>query len=251
MKRFEKVFVFAIVFVVSLFGILSFASAQSFSVEKTFAEENGDVDDYISVLINIKNLKNEDLNLRVDITNKEKLPEGWQTQICFFQNCFPPGVDTKDGIMAAQYEEHLDITFMTGSEPDVGEVEVTVTDLDDTNNKEILTFKVTAVTVYVEGSPVPSALALSQNYPNPFSVGTSAITRISFTNPSAGHVSLEVYNLLGQGVRTLVNDFKTAGQSTVAWDGRDYNGNFLPAGIYMYKLSAGGKQHSRRLMLTR
>ncbi len=251
MKRFEKVFVFAIVFVVSLFGILSFASAQSFSVEKTYSEASGEVDDYISVLINIKNLKNEVLNLRVDITNKDKLPADWQTQLCFFQNCFPPGVDTKEGEMAAHFEEHLDITFMSGPNPDVGEVEVTVTDLDNTSNSAVLTFKAYGGVVNVVNAPVPSALALSQNYPNPFSVGTSAITRISFTNPSAGHVSLEVYNLLGQKVRTLVNDFKSTGQSTVAWDGRDYNGNLLPAGIYMYKLSAGGKQHSRRLMLTR
>ncbi|MBD3232109.1 MAG: T9SS type A sorting domain-containing protein, partial [candidate division Zixibacteria bacterium] len=86
----------------------------------------------------------------------------------------------------------------------------------------------------------PSEYGLRGNYPNPF----NASTNINFSLPEAGNVSLEVYNLLGQKVATLVNGYVEAGQNTVTWDA-----SYQASGVYFYKLSAGEKVFTRRMTL--
>ncbi|MBD3232470.1 MAG: T9SS type A sorting domain-containing protein, partial [candidate division Zixibacteria bacterium] len=86
----------------------------------------------------------------------------------------------------------------------------------------------------------PSEYGLRGNYPNPF----NASTNINFSLPEAGNVSLEVYNLMGQKIATLVNGYKEAGQHTVNWDASSYS-----SGVYFYKLDAGEKLLTRRMTL--
>ena len=99
-------------------------------------------------------------------------------------------------------------------------------------------------TVNVVKAPVPSALALAQNYPNPFSVGTSAITRISFTNPSAGQVTLQIFNLLGQEVATLFDGQIRAGEHELLFDAVN-----LSSGVYLYRIKAGDAVSIKRMVL--
>ncbi len=80
-----------------------------------------------------------------------------------------------------------------------------------------------------------TSFALLQNYPNP----GNPSTHITFTLPQKAHVTLEIYNLLGQRVRTLVEGVKDAGSHRVVWDGRDEFGKTLPSGVYLYRLRAG------------
>jgi hypothetical protein len=90
--------------------------------------------------------------------------------------------------------------------------------------------------VRVKDSPVdqtPKKFALHTNYPNPF----NASTVLSYDLPKPAFVTLEIYNLLGQRVRTLLNEWKAAGQYRLAWDGRDDNGSALPSGIYFCKVA--------------
>jgi photosystem II stability/assembly factor-like uncharacterized protein len=75
---------------------------------------------------------------------------------------------------------------------------------------------------------VPNNVVLEQNYPNPFNPSTLITYRIA----EAGHVSLNVYNLIGEEVTTLVNERQVAGEYTLNFDARN-----LPSGHYMYKLS--------------
>lgn len=82
---------------------------------------------------------------------------------------------------------------------------------------------------------LPKRYSLSQNYPNPF----NANTQIVFALPKAGHTTLEVFNILGQKVNTLVNEYLTAGNKVVNWDGRDDRRQPVPSGIYLYKLRSG------------
>jgi len=77
-------------------------------------------------------------------------------------------------------------------------------------------------------SLLPTKFALDQNYPNPFNPSTI----IEFTLPRKAQVELSIYNLLGQRVRVLVDESKTAGRHAVVWDGRDTNGNEIGSGIY-------------------
>lgn len=79
----------------------------------------------------------------------------------------------------------------------------------------------------------PAGLLLGQNIPNPFN-GT---TRIAFTLDRAGRVQVDVYNLLGQRIRRLIDDILPAGSHQTIWDGRDQAGRATASGIYFYALS--------------
>ncbi len=87
------------------------------------------------------------------------------------------------------------------------------------------------------------------NSPNPF-IGT---TTISYTLPSAGNVTVKVYDMVGRLVRVLVDEFQDAGSQNVAWNGRDEAGNELSAGAYTYELvmlgGTGNMRHRQQLML--
>jgi len=93
----------------------------------------------------------------------------------------------------------------------------------------------------------PEGFALLQNYPNP----ANPTTRITFTLPQKAHVTLEIYNLLGQRVRTLVDGVREAGSHSVLWDGRDDSDKPLPSGVYLYRLRAGEVVQARKMLLLR
>jgi hypothetical protein len=91
-----------------------------------------------------------------------------------------------------------------------------------------------------DANELPSAVSISNNYPNPF----NAETVISFDLPEAGQVSLEVYNLMGQKIATLIDGNMPAGQHSVTWDASQYS-----SGVYFYRLAAGEKVFTRRMTL--
>jgi hypothetical protein len=96
------------------------------------------------------------------------------------------------------------------------------------------------------GNPLlPVANALYQNMPNPF----NPETKISFDLNSEWQVNLEIYNMKGQKVRTLVNDKLSAGQHSIVWDGKDDNSKQVSSGIYFYKIKAGDFQSTRKMLL--
>ena len=96
-------------------------------------------------------------------------------------------------------------------------------------------------------SDIPTEFQLAQNYPNPF----NPETRLSFTLPEAGFISLKIYDALGREIRTLVNEQKHAGQYEVIWDGKNQSGLNVPSGIYFAKFFAEGFSQTRKLMLMR
>jgi flagellar hook assembly protein FlgD len=67
--------------------------------------------------------------------------------------------------------------------------------------------------------------------------------------PAAAQVRLEIYDALGQKVRTLVQQVEPAGYHTAVWDGRDDGGKALAGGIYIYRLQAGEFSQARKLLL--
>ena len=95
------------------------------------------------------------------------------------------------------------------------------------------------------GTALPTDFALGQNYPNPFNPSTI----IPYQLPAAGHVRLEVFNVLGQRLATLVDAEQSAGAHTAQWDGTDAAGRAVGAGVYIYRLSSGGMTESRRMVL--
>ncbi len=89
------------------------------------------------------------------------------------------------------------------------------------------------------------ATELKSNYPNPFNPETN----IAFSMKEAGAVTLEVYNVKGQLVRTLINDVKAAGNHTVVWNGKDNNGRSVSSGIYYYKMNTGKYSSTKKMIM--
>ena len=87
---------------------------------------------------------------------------------------------------------------------------------------------------------LPAGYGLSQNYPNPFNPATT----IEFSMAEAGFVSVRIYDLLGQEVKTLVNEQKAPGSYRVTFDATD-----LPSGTYFYTLRAGGFAQTKKMIL--
>jgi hypothetical protein len=95
--------------------------------------------------------------------------------------------------------------------------------------------------------PLPS-LSLQQNVPNPF----NPATRISYEIPDGGaNISLRVYDVSGQLVKTLVNGFQSSGTRTVTWHGRNDMGQPVTSGIYFYKLTGPSFSETKKMILLR
>ena len=88
----------------------------------------------------------------------------------------------------------------------------------------------------------PVKFELQQNYPNPFNPTTS----IAFTIPRAANTSLKVFNMLGQEVATLVNEFTTAGSHDVR-----FNATGLASGVYFYRLTSGDLTQIKKMSLVK
>ena len=96
-----------------------------------------------------------------------------------------------------------------------------------------------------EAKPVlPQKPLLGQNSPNPF----NATTEIFFSLPTNGHVKLEVTDILGKHVATLVNADRKAGDHIMRWIGTDDEGNEVPSGVYFYKLTVGDESIDKKKM---
>lgn len=91
-------------------------------------------------------------------------------------------------------------------------------------------------------TPKPSEFKLAQNYPNPF----NPTTTIEYRLPTASEVKLEVFDALGRKVATLVNERKGAGAHQVT-----FNAAGLASGTYFYKLQAGNKVETKKMMLVK
>lgn len=95
---------------------------------------------------------------------------------------------------------------------------------------------------------IPGEFALEQNYPNPF----NPTTTIRYSVPAAGaNVSLVVFNQLGQQVRAISGLKQTPGTHQVVWDARNDNGVAVTSGIYLYRLTQGENQITRKMLLLR
>ncbi len=96
-----------------------------------------------------------------------------------------------------------------------------------------------------EKEEVPTLPNLGQNYPNPFNPNTT----IFYSLPAASKVKLEVYNLKGQLVKTLVDEDIEAGIYNVNWNGKDSSGKPVASGVYFYRLSTPKYKQSKRMLL--
>jgi hypothetical protein len=118
--------------------------------------------------------------------------------------------------------------------------EITVTELSASDAAGRLINAVYNIVV-----PIPETFELAQNYPNPF----NSTTQISFGLPQASDVRLDIYNLTGQKVGTIIDGHFEAGQYNVTWNGIDNAGQVVSSGVYFYKLNAGAEIKTMKMTL--
>jgi immune inhibitor A len=92
---------------------------------------------------------------------------------------------------------------------------------------------------------LPTRVDLFQNYPNPFNPATT----IQFAVPASGLVSLEVYNIIGEKVATLLNDVVSAGVVSINWDGKSDSGYPLASGVYLCRLETEESAETKKMIL--
>jgi len=151
-----------------------------------------------------------------------RLPEGW--------------------VMASNFENGTLKLAMAGTTPltdgAVAYVNLSLKDKDavvSIQGSTIMNDQVAGALNAVKIREIPSEFSLSQNYPNPFNPTTS----IKYAISENARVTLTIYNILGQAVRTLVNAEQESGFYTVRWDGTNDFGGKVSSGIYIYRISAG------------
>jgi len=91
----------------------------------------------------------------------------------------------------------------------------------------------------------PLFTELSGNFPNPFNPETT----INFALKEAGNVRIEIYNIKGKKVRTLINNYLEADYHSIVWNGKDDGNKTVSSGIYFYKMKAGDKYSCTRKMI--
>ena len=93
-------------------------------------------------------------------------------------------------------------------------------------------------------SSLPKKFTLHQNYPNPFNPSTA----ITFDLKQREKINLDIYDMNGNHIANLVNNTFTPGTHTVRWQGLTTKGEIVPSGVYLYRLSAGNKSQTRKML---
>jgi hypothetical protein len=116
-------------------------------------------------------------------------------------------------------------------------------------NKEILQaakISVPDIMTGIDDEPdLPGSFSLSQNYPNPFNAGTA----IDYIIENAGEVKLAIYDVLGQEITTLVDEYQNPGRYNVKWSGVDNSGRAVASGMYFYRLVTEDESSCKRMIL--
>ena len=92
---------------------------------------------------------------------------------------------------------------------------------------------------------IPREFKLAQNFPNPF----NSVTDIQYSVPDVNHITLSIYNVLGQEIKSLVDEKQEAGIYTVSWDGCNNDGKEAASGVYIFRLQAGNSFTAAKKMI--
>jgi hypothetical protein len=166
------------------------------------------------------------------------------------ENVFFDGRDREDGI-------DLSVALLGGSRTISGSgtlailrfrvigsgtpsIDLGITDARDAENRSLAIVKSNG-----PGMTLPESYRLAQNYPNPFNPSTTILYDI----PKSGTVSICIYNVQGQVVRTLLDGDKPAGSYRIVWDGRSDQGTFVATGVYFYRIVAGDFTSTRKMLM--
>ncbi len=151
-------------------------------------------------------------------------------------------VDNPSGYAAIQYSGSFNVVFSTIDFAAL--VDGTFPNTKEEFMRRVLEF-LYAPLALGENGQIPTTFDISQNFPNPF----NPTTTIKYQVPKSVDVTLNIYNILGQKVRTLVNKTMEPGYYKVVWDGTNDYGVKVASGIYLYRIKAGDFVQTRKMIL--
>ena len=150
-------------------------------------------------------------------------------------------LDVQEGSLAGNETDEIEVSF-NSYDLSAGTYNCNIV-ISDSREETII-----PVTLTVEGSSADineiANLTLS-NYPNPFNPETT----ISFEISEHRTASIDIYNLKGQKVKSLINKELKSGSHSIVWNGTDENGNQVPSGVYFYKLNTGEESVTKKMLL--
>ena len=157
--------------------------------------------------------------------------------------------DTTSLSVDISYQEFLDNVFESElAQSELVLFKVSATDGTDTvtvsgNDRKVLVDQSDLLSITSKSTP--SSFKLYSNYPNPFNPNT----KIPFDLYESSNVSIGIYNMLGQKVKSYFWSELHPGHHSVLWNGTDYYGDSVPAGVYMYQLKANNIVESKKMIL--
>jgi FlgD Ig-like domain len=125
---------------------------------------------------------------------------------------------------------------------------------DSYNIYDETTMGLWVATLPADNNEIAASVKLGQNYPNPFSPGNARmgnVTKIAYQLVNAGKVKLEIYNLKGQKVAVLVDEYELAGEHETGWNGFNAAGEQVATGVYFYRLEQNSGNITKKLLLLR
>ena len=218
-----------------LLGSNILADSFSFSSRHT-STHFSPIDTTVILEAMVKNLSNRDINIQ-GIRNIIQMPDGWASRMCF-GNCFGDSVDETDVITLwanDSMEFELDIDVI-GSQEAKALVDITMKSGIETHK---LSFEVSTLSNSNEKeNQFAYDYWLYNNYPNPF----NPTTNIEYSISKNQFVKINIFDITGKNIKTLVNENKTPGNYHVKWNGTNFNGNIQPTGVYYYQLEMVNNQ---------
>lgn len=206
--------------------------------------------DRIGCHAEVQNLQDQKLTVLIDRMRND-IPAEWMSSFCLNQ-CYAPFTDNAVEDVPAKTTLEFVMYFDTGVEEANGEAEIRISSQENPSEQYTLVFKaITKNQTSASELPQPIQYELRQNYPNPFSIGSfgNSSTTIQYAIPRVSNVSLKIYDLLGNEVKTLVNSSQQPGVYSVQWIGKNNNGHEAHSGIYLIKLVSGNFTQTRRMIL--
>ncbi len=226
-------------------------SAQTFEITLHDTELNCPIGELTSFHIDVTNTSDNELELYV-VRRLFNFPDGWITNLCF-KTCYPPHLDSIvtnsefGNTPLAVGETRTIYVDVTASSEETTTIRIIVADVRHPLQTKLVTLTANGVVTGIEDEMnTPLEFSLAQNYPNPFSkkAGGNPTTTIKFSIPENSNTVLTVFNLLGEKVADLVNNFLAAGTYSVEFKADD-----LPSGIYLYRLQSGNFTDTKRMLL--
>ena len=196
--------------------------------------------------IDVTNVSKTDQTVFI-VRTLDDLPPDWTSSLCF-DLCFAPTVDSiattvdygSEPLTPGETRE-VSLHVFTQNNDGTANIQLQAGTFRDPDNRITVDFTATTLLTDVDGEGYnPNKYYLAQNYPNPFNPSTSIFYRLK----EAGFVTIKLYDVLGNELTTLVDEYKSAGTFQV-----NFNNSTFSSGTYFYRLEVNGYSETRKMIL--